>query len=142
MARHYSVELVGKSGGELRVVADPARLRQVLDNLISNAIKHSPKGGIVSIEAHSSAPGVVRITVSDQGDGVPEHFLPQLFQRFSQAEAGSNRAKAGTGLGLAICKELARLMSGEMGYHFKDGAHFWLELPETNHQGEEHYENA
>jgi signal transduction histidine kinase len=142
MARHYSVELVGKSGGELRVVADPARLRQVLDNLISNAIKHSPKGGIVSIEAHSSAPGVVRITVSDQGDGVPEHFLPQLFLRFSQAEAGSNRAKAGTGLGLAICKELARLMSGEMGYHFKDGAHFWLELPETNHQGEEHYENA
>ncbi|MFB2703858.1 sensor histidine kinase [Marinobacter shengliensis] len=138
MARHYSVRIVAESDNSLSVFADPARLRQVLDNFISNAVKHSPSGGVVTVKASSTTSGVVRITVSDQGDGVPEHFLPQLFQRFAQAEAGSNRAKAGTGLGLAICRELAHLMSGEVGYDYSNGAHFWLELPEADHQGEEH----
>ncbi|OJS98968.1 sensor histidine kinase [Marinobacter nauticus] len=138
MARHYSVRIVAESDNSLSVFADPARLRQVLDNFISNAIKHSPVGSTVTVRATSTVSGVVRITVSDQGPGVPEHFLPQLFQRFAQAEAGSNRAKAGTGLGLAICWELAHLMSGKVGYDYSDGAHFWLELPESDHQGEEH----
>lgn len=138
MARHYSVRIVAESDNSLSVFADPARLRQVLDNFISNAVKHSPSGGVVTVKASSTTSGVVRITVSDQGDGVPEHFLPQLFQRFAQAEAGSNRAKAGTGLGLAICRELAHLMSGKVGYDYSNGAHFWLELPEADHQGEEH----
>ncbi|MHA7855166.1 sensor histidine kinase [Marinobacter shengliensis] len=138
MARHYSVRIVAESDNSLSVFADPARLRQVLDNFISNAIKHSPVGSTVTVRATSTVSGVVRITVSDQGPGVPEHFLPQLFQRFAQAEAGSNRAKAGTGLGLAICRELAHLMSGEVGYDYSDGAHFWLELPESDHQGDEH----
>ncbi|BEH16286.1 sensor histidine kinase [Marinobacter shengliensis] len=138
MARHYSVRIVAESDNSLSVFADPARLRQVLDNFISNAVKHSPSGGVVTVKASSTTSGVVRITVSDQGDGVPEHFLPQLFQRFAQAEAGSNRAKAGTGLGLAICRELAHLMSGEVGYDYSNGAHFWLELPEADHQGKEH----
>ncbi|MBE0487339.1 ATP-binding protein [Marinobacter sp.] len=143
MAKHYSVNLVsGIDDSKLKVFADPARLRQVLDNYISNGIKYSPKGGVVTVSANATASGAVRITVSDQGDGVPEHFLPQLFQRFSQAETGSNRAKAGTGLGLAICRELAHLMSGEVGYHYSNGAHFWLELPETDHQSKDHYENA
>lgn len=138
MARHYSVRIVAESDNSLSVFADPARLRQVLDNFISNAIKHSTVGSTVTVRATSTVSGVVRITVSDQGPGVPEHFLPQLFQRFAQAEAGSNRAKAGTGLGLAICWELAHLMSGKVGYDYSDGAHFWLELPESDHQGEEH----
>lgn len=138
MAAHYATKLVAKPDDRLSVFADPARLRQVLDNFISNAIKHSPAGGTVTVRASSKASGVVRITVSDQGSGVPEDFLPQLFHRFAQAEAGSNRAKAGTGLGLAICRELAHLMSGEVGYTYSNGAHFWLELPEADHQGKEH----
>ena len=138
MARHYSVRIVAESDNSLSVFADPARLRQILDNFISNAVKHSPSGGVVIVKASPTTSGVVRITVSDQGDGVPEHFLPQLFQRFAQAEAGSNRAKAGTGLGLAICRELAHLMSGEVGYDYSNGAHFWLDLPEADHQREEH----
>ncbi|MFC6683690.1 ATP-binding protein [Marinobacter koreensis] len=71
----------------------------------------------------------VRLTVSDQGEGVPEHFVPRLFQRFSQAESHTDRARAGTGLGLAICRELATLMEGEVGYYFDGGAHFWVEFP-------------
>lgn len=142
MADHYAVKLATKADSKLRVFADPARLRQVLDNFISNAIKYSPNGGHITVRANPTAAGVVRITVSDQGDGVPEHFLPHLFQRFAQAEAGSNRAKAGTGLGLAICRELARLMSGKVGYHYSNGAHFWLELPDADSLGEDHRENA
>ena len=142
MAGHYAVKLATEADSQLRVCADPARLRQVLDNFISNAIKHSPNGGTITVSANPTASGVVRITVSDQGDGVPERFLPRLFQRFAQAEAGSNRAKAGTGLGLAICRELAVLMSGAVGYHYSNGAHFWLELPEADSLGEEHDENA
>lgn len=138
MAGHYSVKLVAKTDSMLSVFADPDRLRQILDNFISNAIKHSPSDGVVAVSASSTAPGIVRIMVSDQGQGVPEHFLPHLFQRFAQAEAGSNRAKAGTGLGLAICRELAGLMSGKVGYDYSNGAHFWLELCAKERQGEDH----
>jgi signal transduction histidine kinase len=142
MAKHYQTRLVGQCHSRLRVYADPDRLRQILDNLISNAIKYSPTGGVVTVSAYSKDSGVVRITVTDQGEGVPEHFLPQLFQRFAQAEIGSDRAKTGTGLGLAICKELARLMSGQVGYHYTNGAQFWLELPEATTLEEGHNENA
>jgi signal transduction histidine kinase len=121
------------------------RLRQILDNFISNAIKFSPLEGTVRVRSETAAPGRVRITVSDQGKGVPEHFLSRLFQRFAQAESGSTRAKAGTGLGLAITRELATMMGGEVGYYYDSGAHFWVELPaaqtEVPETGDDH-ENA
>ncbi|MBC7182566.1 MAG: HAMP domain-containing protein, partial [Marinobacter sp.] len=129
MARHYRIRLSPEPSMDWLVQADPLRLRQILDNFISNAIKFSPTDGCVGIRAELSAPGRIRVTVSDQGQGVPEPFLPRLFQRFAQAEAGSARARAGTGLGLAITRELARLMDGEVGYYYKRGARFWVELP-------------
>lgn len=129
MAQHYRIRISAELAEEWFAIADSLRLRQILDNFISNAIKFSPSKGCVEIRAESPAPGRIRITVSDQGKGVPESFLPCLFQRFAQAETGSARARAGTGLGLAIVRELAELMEGEVGYYYQQGAHFWLELP-------------
>lgn len=129
MARHYRLRLSNKRCESRLVMADPLRLRQILDNFISNAIKFSPLEGSVEILSDVTAPGWVRITVADQGKGVPANFLPRLFQRFAQAESVSTRARAGTGLGLAITRELATLMGGKVGYYYDNGAHFWVELP-------------
>ncbi|MHA7808973.1 MAG: ATP-binding protein [Marinobacter adhaerens] len=132
MAKHYRVPLRLGSCPKDSVIADPTRLRQILDNFISNAIKFSPIGGSVTIWSESTSTGMVRIIVSDEGSGVPESFLPRLFERFAQAESGSTRSKAGTGLGLAICQELAKLMDGKVGYFYGNGANFWVELPNNN----------
>ncbi|MDP4547667.1 ATP-binding protein [Marinobacter sp. MDS2] len=131
MANQYGVRLSHEHTDSLTAFADPKRLRQILNNFISNAIKYSPRDGLIRVKAKATPTGYVRITVTDQGDGVPEHFVPNLFQRFAQAEVGSSRAKSGTGLGLAICQELAELMGGRVGYFYDHGAHFWLELPEN-----------
>jgi len=128
-ARDHGVNLQIADAPDINLLADPHRLQQILSNFISNACKFSPSGGTVYLTAEAAPGNNVRIIVSDQGDGVPEQFLPRLFQRFAQAETGSNRAKAGTGLGLAICQELAHLMHGEVGYYYQNGAHFWVELP-------------
>ncbi|WP_368075518.1 ATP-binding protein [Marinobacter lutaoensis] len=128
LAREYQVTLTGHGDSNLAAQADPHRLRQVLDNLVSNAIKFSPAGGTVTLSARPGNHGTVRLIVSDQGKGVPAAFEQQLFERFAQAETGTNRSVSGTGLGLAICKELAELMEGRIGYYFEAGAHFWLEL--------------
>lgn len=145
MAKHYQVPLKPDGSGDHRLIADPVRLRQILDNFISNAIKFSPVGGSVRIWSATSQEGQIRITVADEGDGVPETFEARLFQRFEQAESGTDRAKAGTGLGLAITRELARLMGGEVGYYYDNGAHFWVELPESmpkNSKAGGEHENA
>lgn len=145
MAQHYRIRINPELSGDQFVMVDPLRLRQILDNFISNAIKFSTAEGSVRIRLEPAPTGRIRITVSDQGKGVPESFLPRLFQRFAQAESGSARAKAGTGLGLAITRELAALMNGEVGYYYHQGAHFWVELPATNPKPPEsggHHENA
>jgi len=132
-ARTHDVHLKVADAPDLTLRADPHRLRQILDNFISNACKFSPAGTTVTLMSEPTRAGYVRIVVADQGNGVPERFLPYLFQRFAQAEAGSSRANAGTGLGLAICQGLAHLMGGEVGYYYQNGAHFWVELPEESH---------
>ncbi|PAV26167.1 two-component sensor histidine kinase [Tamilnaduibacter salinus] len=128
MANMYQVNLTAGEESGLFVEADQQALRQILDNLISNAIKHSPKSGIVRIATRKEATNTISITVSDQGDGVPESFEDQIFQRFSQAERGTTRASTGTGLGLAISRELVRAMDGDIGYVNDRGAHFWITL--------------
>ncbi|GGY71811.1 sensor histidine kinase [Marinobacter zhanjiangensis] len=124
-----SINFVIEADPSQEVQADPHRLRQILDNFISNALKFSPEGSSVTISATPTENNSVRLTVADQGEGVPKGFLPRLFQRFAQAEHHSERAYAGTGLGLAISRELATLMGGRVGYHFDHGARFWVELP-------------
>jgi CheY-like chemotaxis protein/anti-sigma regulatory factor (Ser/Thr protein kinase) len=93
------------------IAGDPARLQQVVWNLVSNAVKFTPKGGRihVSLERVNSH---VEIAVSDTGQGVSPEFLPHLFERFQQAETGTNRTHGGLGLGLAIVRHIVELHGG------------------------------
>ncbi len=93
-----------------RVLADPVRLRQVIGNLVNNAIKFTETGGVlIAIRLED---GGVRVSVEDTGPGIPEDRLPLLFEAFSQADQSTSRKYGGTGLGLAICDRLVRSMGG------------------------------
>jgi len=93
------------------VFADPVRLQQIVWNLLSNAIKFTPEGGTVELRASRVGPHV-EIAVSDTGAGIDPEFLPFVFERFRQAEAGTRRRYGGLGLGLAIVRHLAELHGG------------------------------
>ena len=93
------------------VLADAARLQQIVWNLLSNAIKFTPAGGHVTLAARRTASEVV-LTVSDDGVGVAPEFLPHVFERFRQAESSEARSHGGLGLGLAIVRQLAELHGG------------------------------
>lgn len=93
------------------VWGDPDRLQQVVWNLVSNAIKFTPKGGHILINM-DAAPSHVEIQVSDNGVGIAPEFLPHVFDRFRQADATSTRAFGGLGLGLSIVRELTELHGG------------------------------
>tara|TARA_R110001592_G_scaffold4318_15_gene24422 strand:+ start:45267 stop:46181 length:915 start_codon:yes stop_codon:yes gene_type:complete len=130
MADQQQVELVIVLAGEAYIHVDASRFQQVLTNLFSNAIKFSPVKGRVEIDMALSVASV-RITVSDQGPGIPSSFHSHIFERFAQADAGDNRQQAGTGLGLAISKELTEQMNGHIGFQpgLDRGSCFWVEFP-------------
>lgn len=129
MAQESGVLLTVKDIPDITLYTDGHRLRQILDNFISNAIKFSPEDSQVSIQAEPADNERLRITVSDQGAGVPEGFHEEIFGRFAQAEVGTTRATGGTGLGLTISRQLAGLLNGSVGFYNNGGAHFWVELP-------------
>ena len=115
---------------ERRVHADRKRLLQVMTNLLSNAAKFSPEGGVVEITLEERGESL-RIGVHDRGPGIPEGFRGKIFGRFTQADSTATRQKGGTGLGLAICKRLIELMHGRIGFADRPGGGttFWFELP-------------
>ncbi|WP_419184900.1 hybrid sensor histidine kinase/response regulator [Stutzerimonas stutzeri] len=115
---------------DVLVWVDAMRLQQALGNFLSNAVKFTPEGG--EIRLHTSLRGArVRISVSDQGPGIPEDFRSRVFEKFAQADASDSRQKSGTGLGLAITKELIERMGGTVGFDCLpgQGTTFWCELP-------------
>ena len=93
------------------IMADPDRLQQIVWNLLSNAIKFTPEGGRVQLRVATHAAGV-EIAVSDNGIGISPEFLPYVFDRFRQADAGPRREHGGLGLGLAIVRQLVELHGG------------------------------
>jgi PAS domain S-box-containing protein len=111
-ARDIGLEAIVDPGGTL-VSGDPDRLRQVLWNLCSNAIKFSEKGGRVEVRMER-VNSHVEVTVSDGGLGISPEFMPHLFERFTQADAGTTRLQGGLGLGLAICRHLVELQGGRI----------------------------
>ena len=113
----------------LEATVDPVRLEQVVTNLLGNALKFSPAGGVITIELGQTEDGVVRLTVTDEGDGVPPDQREAIFGRFYQAQG--ERALAGMGLGLYITREIVELHGGSVRFEepAQGGARFVVALP-------------
>lgn len=120
--------------GQATVIGDPDRLAQVLNNLISNAVKHSSTGGAVDVtlEAHSAG---YQIAVTDYGTGIPENFQDRVFLKFQQADSSDTRQVDGSGLGLTITKAIVEEHGGHIGFDSEPGekTRFWVDLP-IDHQ--------
>ena len=114
------------------VTCDPDRVRQVLTNLVGNAVKFTERGEvIVSTTIEESDANHVRVSVRDTGIGIKKEDLARLFEAFSQVDASLTRQHGGTGLGLAICKHLVELWGGSVGVEseYGKGSTFWFTIP-------------
>ncbi|AWH23019.1 MULTISPECIES: hybrid sensor histidine kinase/response regulator [Stenotrophomonas] len=133
-SKGLSVSLQLDPAVRLSVRGDPVRLRQVLSNLLANAIKFTARGHVqlrVQRLGEGPAQHQLRFEVIDTGIGIDQALQARLFQSFSQADASTTRLYGGTGLGLAICKRIIDLMHGQIGVQSTPGhgATFWFEIP-------------
>jgi signal transduction histidine kinase len=123
----------------LRLVTDipptlPARadmdgLSQVLANLLSNAVRYTPRGGTITVRAERR-PGDLLVSIANTGDGIPPEDLDRLFERFYRVEKSRDRARGGAGIGLAIVKQLVESAGGRVGAESRDGTtRFWFSVP-------------
>ena len=113
-AKHIQI-LTQSPRGSLRIPVDGARIEQVLDNLLSNALKFSPEGAAVNLRMESDPEaGVVRVAVVDTGAGIPPEDLPHIFERFYQGRRQAGNTVAGSGLGLALAKKVVEAHAGRI----------------------------
>jgi signal transduction histidine kinase/ActR/RegA family two-component response regulator len=136
--RHINVRASGlgdEGSEEIYVLADRQRLKQILLNLVSNAIKYNREGGDVAVSVELRQPSRCRIVVSDTGPGIPAEKLSQLFIPFERLGAEATGIE-GTGVGLALSQGLADAMEGTLGVdsEYGHGSQFWIELPITEGQ--------
>ncbi len=118
----------------LRAYVDADRLQQVIMNLLGNAIKYSPKDGLVILQAEDRPDeNVVKVSVIDQGEGIPTAMREAIFDRFQQVSSTDWKQKGGSGLGLAICKSLIEAHGGAIGVTCADGggSTFWFTVPSS-----------
>ena len=116
------------------VVGDAGRVRQVLTNLVGNAVKFTERGQVmIEVAPEPASPGraLLRFSVSDTGIGIPREKQDAIFEQYTQADASTTRRYGGSGLGLTISRQLVRLMGGSIGVHSEagQGSSFWFTLP-------------
>jgi PAS domain S-box-containing protein len=135
-AEDKGLELVVRYGADTprAIIGDRLRVRQILYNLLENAIKFTPAGFIlldVETAEADERRAVLRLSLADTGIGIPEDKLDSIFEHFTQADASTTRRFGGTGLGLAITKQLVNLMGGAVGVTSRQGhgSTFWFTLP-------------
>jgi len=136
-AKDLALQLEDTTPTGLLVTLDPDRLRQVLLNLVGNAVKFTAQGKITLSVAYDTATERLAIEVRDTGPGIPPDRLDRLFKRFSQVDGSLNRGHGGTGLGLAICKGIVEAMGGEIAATsvVGEGSCFALSVPAPRAQG-------
>lgn len=129
-AATFDVQLTTDAPAPVTTRADRYRLLQVLDNLVSNAVKFSPRGAAVALRV-TAAGGEACIEVLDRGPGIPVAFQDRVFEPFSQAETAEDRHRYGTGLGLAIARRIVEQLGGRIGFRPREGGGtaFHVQLP-------------
>jgi two-component system sensor histidine kinase BaeS len=116
------VDLRTRAGRDLLVDADPDRLRQVLGNLVANALRATPSGGSITLGAAAGGDATATLTVRDTGVGIPPEDLPHIFDRFWRADASRERTSGGSGLGLAIARQIVTDHEGRIEAESRPGA--------------------
>lgn len=134
LGKGLSLKVVVDAAMPAVLTGDAGRLRQVMLNFLSNAVKFTGKGGVtlrVGGRPEGDGRWRMRVAVTDTGIGIPAEKIDQLFERFTQADASTTRVYGGTGLGLAISRRLIEIMGGEIGVDSRpgEGATFWFETP-------------
>jgi len=128
--RRMNLEVAAAPANLPRASADPDQLRQIVANLLDNALKYTEPGGSVSVSAEAWKGGV-RVSISDTGVGIPEQDLPRVFERFYRVDKARSREAGGTGLGLSIVKHLVEAQGGEVSVESRQpgGSSFRFTLP-------------
>jgi signal transduction histidine kinase len=112
-----------------QIVGDPDRIEQVIDNLVANAIRHTPDGGTVDLRATGDRQSVC-LMVADSGDGIPAEHLPHVFERFYKADEARTNGSGGSGLGLSIAKAIVEQHGGTIAVRSEPGeTTFTIVLP-------------
>ncbi len=130
-AREAGVRLRLHESPEFEIIGDSDRLIQVFTNLVSNAVKFTPRDAEVEVSAHEDGDGV-RVSVRDRGPGISKEFASRIFGRFQQAGGAESRRSGGTGLGLSIAKAITELHGGRIGFEAPEegeGTVFYVTLP-------------
>jgi two-component system OmpR family sensor kinase len=124
------VEVMHEAGAPLHLAGDPEMVREVVDNLVGNALKHAPTEALVVLSVRSEG-DQVRLDVRDEGPGIPEAEQAALFERWSRTDSSRARQVPGFGLGLSIVKRLVTAHSGTLGVSSRpgEGATFWVTFP-------------
>ena len=134
-AEQYGITIANKVPPDcsFKIQADDKKLKQILLNLSSNAIKYNSENGVLTISCAKTRENKIRVSVSDTGNGVSKELFPSLFEPFNRLDKANSNIQ-GTGIGLSICKQLVKQMNGDIGvFNNSDkGLTFWVEFEEGN----------